>query len=280
MMGSAERDEVFRFVTSAFRTRIEMVNIDVARVSTSRHATAMIIASPHGASHGRRNRLGRPPGTLCTHVGQILFVEQLAVATRHLDRFVVHLDSLTVRFLFAPTTARANLKKNLIARASIIRRPTERAACEEQECRIIVELLRSVPTDLGHRVPIRRERLRRELDMQHVLSQGRICRVFGAIARLSTSDAPFHFAQRPPARRPQPFLLGAWIRDARQLTHRRSDRHRRQRRARTTPSGKSTCARTIDTIEDRLHAAATPVARFRMVIGGAGASRASSRPSS
>jgi len=75
MMGSTERDEVFRFVTSAFRARIEMVHIDEARVSTSGHATAAIIASPHGASNGRRNRLRRPLGTLRTHVGPTLLVE-------------------------------------------------------------------------------------------------------------------------------------------------------------------------------------------------------------
>jgi len=57
------------------------------------------------------------------------------------------------------------VKKDLVTRASVVRRPTERTACHEQEGRIDVELLRSVPTDLGHRVPIGRNRLRRELDI-------------------------------------------------------------------------------------------------------------------
>jgi len=43
MMGSTERDEILRFVASTLRARIEMVDIDEARVPTSGHAAAMTV---------------------------------------------------------------------------------------------------------------------------------------------------------------------------------------------------------------------------------------------
>src|SRR6476620_9947642 len=53
----ADRDQVLRRMSPAFRAGLEMVEIEKGGVPTTRHATAPLVALQHRAAQGRRDVL-------------------------------------------------------------------------------------------------------------------------------------------------------------------------------------------------------------------------------
>jgi hypothetical protein len=92
----------------------------------------------------------------------------LRVTARHLDDLGTDFDRFTAPLLPTSPTRFTNCERNLVRRPTRITRATENVARHQKQRRIVIERSTCVPANLPHRVPKRRERLRRDFESEDV----------------------------------------------------------------------------------------------------------------
>jgi hypothetical protein len=101
----------------------------------------MMISPQHASAHGGRYVLCCALGRLGWKIAHVSTRKPLCVALHHLARCRRHFERLAVTSLSRAATILADIDRHLIARASFVRRPTEHMSRQQEQDRVIIQML-------------------------------------------------------------------------------------------------------------------------------------------
>ena len=132
VMHSAEGDQVVCVVLAAFGTWFHVMQVQEARIATTRNDATLVIAPQHPSARRRRDRLLRANAHVGAVVGGGAIVREgavvrhgakvLTVATGHGNDVCADGHELSASLLMTAAALRADRERNLVARrASVCR---------------------------------------------------------------------------------------------------------------------------------------------------------------